>query len=181
LADLLREQPALLSERALLVIASEQRLYCLQHAEILASYSVSTSRFGLGCREGSQQTPTGWHEISGKIGAGAPLGEVFVGRVAQGWRAEINHDCATTPGADRITSRILWLAGCEPGRNCGEGIDSHDRYIYLHGTAEEGLLGTPASIGCVRMANADVIELFDWVDVGCPLLIAANWARIHPG
>ena len=131
----------------------------------MASYPVSTAVKGAGEHEGSEQTPRGLHEIRAKIGAGAPMGMVFVGRRATG---EI---CTpellrTDPGGDWITTRILWLRGLERGRNRLGNADSMRRYIYIHGTPYEALIGTPASHGCIRMRNADVIELFDAVEPG---------------
>lgn len=171
----LQARPDLALGRVLLVIASEQRLCLLEGGTPKADYPVSTSRFGLGCRNGSHKTPLGWHEIAECIGAGEACGEVFIGRSPQGRIAHIS--CSDAPSEkDVITSRILWLSGLEPGTNLGGDVDSHDRYIYIHGTADEGLLGQPASIGCVRMGNADVIQLFERVKRGDRVLIAADWA-----
>lgn len=142
-----------------------QTLELLERDRVLASYPVSTAAKGAGEREGSEQTPRGLHQIRAKIGAGAPMGMVFVGRRPTG---EI---CTpellrSDPGGDWITTRILWLRGLERGRNRLGKADSMRRYIYIHGTPHEDLIGTPASHGCIRMRNADVVELFDAVEPG---------------
>jgi len=178
LAPLLARWPALAAPAALLVRVDAQRLYRLRQRRITAVYPVSTSRYGIGCSEGSQRSPDGLHCIAQKIGAGAASGEIFVGRRAQGRIARIEGG-ATPAAGDPITSRILWLRGLQPGHNAGRDAagkccDSHARYIYIHGTAQEGALGHPASIGCVRMANADVIALFDEVEEGEAVLIIAD-------
>jgi len=135
-----------------------------------SSWPVSTSSVGVGSQEGSFRTPLGKHRISETFGAGAPLGTIFRGRVNQGRRAAILAD-ETDGEEDLVLTRILWLDGLEPGVNRGGRVDSHGRYIYIHGTNEEGLIGQPASHGCVRMRNADVIELFGLVGVGTEVLI----------
>jgi hypothetical protein len=137
---------------------------------LLKRYPVSTSMHGPGCQCGSYRTPLGQHCISEKIGAGAPLNEVFIGRQPQGVLDELRASQVALPD-DLITSRILWLSGLEIGVNQGGEVDTHERYIYIHGTPEEDLIGTPVSHGCIRMRNADVIELFDQVETGCPVLI----------
>ena len=127
--------------------------------------TTSTSRFGLGSAAGSNRTPLGRHRGTEKIGEGEPIGAIFEGREPTGLIAEV-----LGPGVDRdedlITTRILLLEGLERGLNQGPGVDSKARYIYIHGTNEEGLLGRPASHGCIRMTNRDVLELFDNVPVG---------------
>jgi hypothetical protein len=119
----------------------------------------------LGAQSGSGQTPTGLHRIAQRYGAGAPLGTIFEGRRNTGRQAELLEQPVDVP-EDHVTTRILWLEGLEPGVNRGGALDSHDRYIYIHGTPEEGLLGRPASHGCIRMGNEAVIELFRQVRVG---------------
>jgi lipoprotein-anchoring transpeptidase ErfK/SrfK len=123
-------------------------------------YPVSTSRFGLGTEPGSFKTPLGRFEIAEKIGAGAPLGAVFKSRVPTGGTGD-----ASNP-EDLIQTRILWLRGLDP-----ENANTHERYIYIHGTNHEGEIGTAASHGCVRMRNADVAELYELVAEGTPVLI----------
>ena len=129
------------------------------------SYTVSTSKFGLGEKNGSFCTPRGSHLVRAKIGAGQPLGAVFVRRRPTGevWTPEMH---ARYPGRDWILTRILWLSGLEPGRNRLREVDTMRRYIYLHGTPDETPLGKPGSHGCVRMANRDIVELFDLVEAG---------------
>jgi lipoprotein-anchoring transpeptidase ErfK/SrfK len=135
-------------------------------------YPVSTSKFGPGEKNGSFCTPRGRHIVRAKIGGGQPLGAVFVRRRPTGevWTPEL-HD--RYPGRDWILTRILWLSGCESGRNRLGDVDTMRRYIYIHGTPDSVELGTPGSIGCVRMRNRDVAELFDLVPVYAPVEIKA--------
>lgn len=175
----LPEEPALLSQQELtllnagngvLVDISEQRLYLLREGRPLASYPVSTSAHGIGSQAGSLGTPLGLHRIDRKIGAGLSYGTIFRGRVATAEHAQIESAPRKT-GKDLVTSRILWLRGLEMGLNLGPGVDSWQRLIYIHGTPEEGLLGQPASDGCIRLANTDVMELFDLVTEDARVLI----------
>lgn len=131
----------------------------------LKTYPISTSRFGLGEEHGSFRTPRGRHVIRAKIGAGQPDGAVFVARRPTGeiYSAEL---AGTYPQRDWILTRILWLSGLEPGRNRLGRLDTMRRYIYIHGAPDSDPMGVPGSIGCIRMANADVIELFDLVVPG---------------
>lgn len=127
-------------------------------------YSVSTALNGAGEQQGSGCTPRGQHRIAQKIGANQPCNSVFVGREATG---EI-YDAALAaqfPNRDWILSRILWLDGLEAQFNQGAGCDTHARYIYIHGTPDTEPMGVARSHGCIRMRNADVIELFDLVTV----------------
>lgn len=117
-------------------------------------------------------TPRGLHEIVAKFGEGAPRGAVFVSRQLTGEIYTLDLARAR-PDRDWILSRVLWLGGLEPGRNQGGGVDSQNRYIYIHGTAEEDRIGQPASHGCIRMRNDDVIELFDLVADGTRVEITA--------
>jgi len=151
----------------IIVSIAKQRLFCTGvDGRVLREYAVSTSRFGVGNQQGSFKTPLGEHRIEQKIGAGCEINEVFVGRQAMGVPEALRGAGQLLPD-DIISSRILWLSGTQPGINQGEGIDSFQRYIYIHGTAEEDKIGLSASHGCVRMRNRDVIELFDLVDEGC--------------
>ena len=129
---------------------------------VLRAYSVSTARNGPGERQGSHCTPRGGHVVRAKIGAGSAANTVFVGRRPTGevWTPELQ---AKFPGRDWILTRILWLSGCEPGRNRLGDVDTMRRYIYIHGCPDSAELGKPGSIGCVRMRNRDVAELFDRV------------------
>lgn len=131
----------------------------------IRSYRVSTATNGPGEVENSGCTPRGRHRIRAKIGDGAPLGAVFRGRRQTGevWTPEF---ATQHPGRDWILSRILWLCGCEPGRNRLGNVDTMRRYIYIHGTGDDQPLGVPGSHGCVRMRNREVVELFDLVPVG---------------
>ncbi len=128
----------------------------------VATYAVSTSKFGAGEKNGSFCTPRGRHIVRARIGAGEPPNAVFVRRRATGevWTPELH---ARYPGRDWILTRILWLSGCEPGRNRLHDVDTMRRYIYIHGTHEFTELGRPGSIGCIRMRGADIIELFERV------------------
>jgi len=129
------------------------------------SYSVSTSKHGAGEAKGSLKTPRGAHVIRAKIGAGAPANAVFRGRRQTG---EIYTPAlqAQFPDRDWILTRILWLSGTEVGRNRLGNVDTMRRYIYIHGMPDSEPLGVPGSIGCIRMRNRDVVELFDLVPAG---------------
>lgn len=149
---------------------SSQKLRLFDGKKLLREYAVSTALRGAGEQNGSLQTPRGRHTVRAKIGAGAAPGTVFVARRPTG---EIYSDAlgAQCPGRDWILTRILWLSGLEPGRNRHGKVDTMRRYIYLHGTPDTTALGAPGSHGCVRMANQDVIELFDLVEPGVPVEI----------
>ena len=148
-----------------LVNINQQTLHLYRNNELTKSYPISSSKFGIGNQVESFKTPLGVHRVAKKIGDGAPVGTIFKARVNTGKTAEIITTNAASKD-DYVTSRILWLEGLEPGKNKGEGIDSFQRYIYIHGTAEEGRIGQPASRGCIRMRNMDVIELFDLLETG---------------
>jgi hypothetical protein len=126
---------------------------------MLRRYRISTSRFGLGQTENSNQTPLGLHRIAQKIGGGWPLGAVFKSRQFVGFTWQGLPQAA-------IVHRILWLEGLEPGYNCGGQVDSHRRYIYIHGYSDESTLGRPQSRGCVHVAAADLLPLYDRLPVG---------------
>jgi len=157
-----------LPSRLLVVDVERQRLALLIDGEALAEYPVSTAANGVGGASGSYRTPPGWHRVHRRIGSGSPIGSVFVSREPTGevWHQETRDD-------DLILTRILTLEGLEEGVNRGPGCDSLERYIYLHGTNHEEALGRAVSHGCVRLANADVVSLFELVREGDPLLIAA--------
>lgn len=143
-----------------------QRLTLLdQNGVLSAEYPVSTALNGPGEIEGSGCTPRGRHVVRARIGAGAPSGAVFRGRRPTGevWTPEL---AARFPERDWILSRILWLSGCESGRNRLGAVDTMRRYIYIHGTPDDQPMGVPLSHGCIRMRNCDVIELFERVPVG---------------
>jgi lipoprotein-anchoring transpeptidase ErfK/SrfK len=158
--------------RSIVVDVSDQKLYLYEGQKLEKTYPVSTSKYGIGNKLNSGKTPLGAHRVKKKIGQGAPAGTIFKNRLDTGKIAAIDRSAAGAP-EDVVTSRILWLDGLEPGVNRGKRIDSYKRFIYIHGTASEGLIGRPASNGCVRMTNRDVIELFDLVPEGTRVDIRA--------
>ncbi len=147
----------------LYVDIDKQSMIHLNKGKIQNVYPISSSSYGTGSKENSFKTPLGKHEIYKKIGYNLPENAILKGRVWNGAIADIIKEPIDTD-FDHVTSRILWLDGLEIGKNKGKGIDSRNRFIYIHGTAEEGLIGKPASDGCIRMYNSDVIKLFDLVD-----------------
>jgi lipoprotein-anchoring transpeptidase ErfK/SrfK len=149
---------------------SEQRLYVIENTLIKASYPVSTSKYGEGSLENSFKTPLGNHSIKEMFGKEAKLNTIFTSRINTQRSAVIIDQFMDTED-DYVTSRIIWLDGEEDGLNKGGNVDSYKRYIYIHGTHEEGLIGTKASHGCIRMFNYDVIELFNLVNIGTKVLI----------
>ena len=157
-------------DEILFVSVEEQNLYHIKSDTIFKTYRISSSKLGKGNKEGSNKTPTGLHIIKEKYGNEAPINGRFIGRVFYGNIAEIYSDM-TISKTDDITSRILWLSGLENGVNKGDNIDSYKRYIYIHGTSEEGRIGIPSSHGCIRMQNKDVIDLFNVVSIGTFVLI----------
>lgn len=143
-----------------------QKIVLVEHLKETMEFPVSTSAKGLGNKENSYKTPTGLHRVDGLIGHGAPVGTVFVGRKATGriWDG-------FTSDEDLILTRVITLEGCEEGVNKGPGVDTLERYIYIHGTNSEHLVGTPASKGCIRMRNGDIIALFDLCTKGMFVVI----------
>jgi lipoprotein-anchoring transpeptidase ErfK/SrfK len=158
------------SERRILIDLGRQRLELREGERVLGSWPVSTAAAGAGERDGSECTPRGRHAVHARIGDGQPEGAVFVGRRPTG-EVCTPEAVRAEPGRDWILTRILWLEGLEPGRNRGAGVDTRERHVYVHGTPDEASLGTPASHGCIRMRNADVVALFDQVEVGTPVEI----------
>lgn len=152
------------------VSIADQRLVVIENGRVVVDYPVSTAKNGPGQLKGSECTPTGLHTIRAKIGTGAPLKSVFVGRRPSG-EIYTPQLAVQYPQRDWILSRILWLGGLEPGHNRYGDVDSSWRYIYIHGCPDHLMQGVPASHGCIRMNNQDVIELFDKVDAGCRVLI----------
>lgn len=151
--------------------------------ELIRRYPVSTALNGAGEIRGSYRTPRGRHVVRAKIGAAAPENTVFVRRRPTGeiWTPEL---AESHPGRDWILTRILWLSGTEPGFNRLGEVDTMRRYIYLHGSPDTVPMGVPGSIGCVRMKNRDIIELFDFVPTGTPVDIGefgieeGDWAAL---
>ncbi len=133
-------------------------------------YRISSSRNGVGEKNGSFCTPRGRHIVRAKIGAGQPLNAVFVRRRPTGevWTPALH---AAHPGRDWILTRILWLSGCEPGFNRLGDVDTMRRYIYIHGSPEPAEMGRPGSIGCIRMRGEDILELFDRVPPYTPVIV----------
>lgn len=150
-----------------------QKMYVFKDGKLVKTYCVSTSKNGAGSESGSEMTPVGLHKINGKYGQNVPKGGILIGKKFYGKMAKINTK-PTSSGSDDITSRVLTLDGLENGVNKGGDNDSYERHIYIHGTAEEGLIGQPASHGCVRMTNDDVIELFEIVQNGMYVIILNN-------
>ncbi len=147
----------------MIVIAiTDQMLYHRRKTGVCRAYPVSTASLGTGNQSGSLQTPLGKHRIYAKIGDHAPLYTAFSGRIAVGIY-DPDHDNAAR---DWILSRILWLEGLQTGKNKRGHVDTRRRYIYIHGTHAENHIGKPASHGCIRMRNADIIELFAHVREG---------------
>jgi hypothetical protein len=151
------------------VSVTRQELYGIERGRLRFAYPCSTAKKGVGNRENSHQTPLGWHQIDERIGDGLPCGAVFKERTYTGqvWSSD------QTTERDLILSRILWLRGLEAGVNAGPGVDSYARYIYIHGTPAEAQLGLPASLGCIRLSNKHVVELFDRTTAGTRVLITA--------
>lgn len=149
---------------------ASQRLVLLENGKPVAEYGVSTALNGPGEQQGSECTPRGRHLVSEKFGDSAPLNAVFVARKATGevWSPEL---AAASPERDWILTRILWLDGCEQGRNRGGDVDSKKRFIYIHGTPDSEPMGIARSHGCIRMRNADIVELFERVPEGTPVEI----------
>ena len=149
-------------ENLIYVDINSQTLSYIVKGTVSKKYNISSSYYGTGSEANSLKTPLGKHEIYKKIGNELPINAILKGRVWNGAIADIIEGPIDTD-YDHVTSRILWLDGLEEGKNKGNGVDSRNRYIYIHGTAEEGLIGKPASDGCIRMYNKEVIELFEIV------------------
>jgi lipoprotein-anchoring transpeptidase ErfK/SrfK len=128
----------------------------------IRAYPVSTSRFGIGTEQGSLKTPIGRFRVAEKIGGEKPAGTIFRSRVP------LESGDALPPTEDLVMSRILWLDGLDE-----HNANTRERFIYIHGTKHEDKIGSPSSCGCIRMRNADVVELFDLVDHDTPVIIEA--------
>lgn len=158
-----------------IIISIAQQHLELQNdeGEVSKRYLISSARKGTGQQNGSFCTPLGKHIIRAKIGAGQPINAVFVRRRPTGeiYSAELEQQY---PQRDWILTRILWLSGCEPGLNRLGDVDTMRRYIYIHGSPDRVEMGKPGSIGCIRMRNRELLELFDLVEVGTPVRIDAQ-------
>ena len=157
-------------QEILFISIKNQKLYHIKNQKIITQYIISSSKYGTGNKQNSNKTPLGLHKIKNKYGKKTPENGIMISRNFTGKIATIYND-TTKSKTDDITSRILWLEGLEEGKNKGAGIDSYERYIYIHGTSEEGLLGTPSSHGCIRMKNKDIIDLHKIIEVGTLVLI----------
>ena len=152
------------ADRILIVHMGASTLQFYRKLVLVKAYTVSISKRPPSNIKGSLGTPSGLHEIAERIGAGQPAGMVFKARIPTGRHFSEFSEVEDT--GNLITSRILWLRGREPGVNSGGDVDSHSRYIYIHGTNREDQIGTPLSAGCVLMRNSEIIELFDEVRTG---------------
>ncbi|MGQ0579899.1 MAG: L,D-transpeptidase family protein [Betaproteobacteria bacterium] len=154
--------------KSIVVNVPAQTLELFDDAVLMRRYPVSTSKKGTGERSGSFCTPRGRHLVRARIGAGAALNAVFVKRRPTGevYTPEL---AALFPDRDWILTRILWLSGCEPGFNRLGEVDTMRRYIYIHGSPDSTGMGRPGSIGCIRMHNRDIVELFDLIEPGTPV------------
>jgi L,D-transpeptidase YbiS len=150
------------SQATIHISVRNQQLVLKSGRKKVAAYPVSTSRFGLGTEEGSMKTPTGRFRIAETIGSGMPAGTVFKGR------RPVKVTRKALRGEDLVMTRILWLAGCD-----AENANTYDRFIYIHGTNHEEQIGEPVSHGCIRMKNADLVELFEQVGLDTPVVIKA--------
>ncbi|WP_307756795.1 L,D-transpeptidase family protein [uncultured Akkermansia sp.] len=154
-------EPTAIVKDGAVVSVRDQKMAVMRNGRVVKTYPVSTSKFGLGDGKGSCRTPLGAHRIASKIGSGQPKGMVFKSRKPTGECVAPN-----SPGRDPIVTRIMWLEGLEPRNR-----NAHSRLIYIHGTAEERTIGTPASYGCVRMKSNDVYEAFNLLRTGDPVVI----------
>lgn len=155
-------------EHILYVSVHRQRMYHLHRGMLGQEYVISTATNGLGHERDSYRTPTGLHRVAEKHGEGVPLAGILKDR---GYTGEVADLEQPDKAQDVITTRLLWLDGLESGINKGGTVDSYDRMIYIHGTGDESCLGRPASRGCVRMSNQDVLDLFDRIPVGSWVVI----------
>src|SRR5215472_6050598 len=149
------------TQHKIVISTRDQKLALLERGTLLATYPISTSKFGLGDRPGSKSTPLGQLQIAEKIGDNTPPGTVFKDRRRTG---EVV--LANSPGRDPIVTRILWLRGLE-----AQNANAFARDIYIHGTPEEWRIGSPASYGCIRMRSSDVVQLYNIVGVGAAVTI----------
>ncbi len=157
-----------LEQADILIDLEQQLLYLPQHNKL---YLISSGKNGIGEQENSGKTPRGWHRIAEKFGEHLPINTVFIARQPTG---EIYSPSLAVQNSQRdwILSRILWLDGLELGFNQGQGCDSKQRYIYIHGTPDTEPMGIPVSHGCIRMRNQDVVEVFDLIQQGALVYIS---------
>jgi len=148
------------SRTSIHISVRDQQLTVKEDETPIRTYLVSTSRFGIGTEQGSLKTPTGRFRVAEKIGGDTPPGTIFQSRVP------LKPNDPRPPTEDVVMSRILWLDGLDE-----HNANTRERFIYIHGTKHEGKIGSPASCGCIRMRNADVVELFDLVDHDTPVII----------
>ncbi len=156
--------------QTLIVDVANQAMHHYQAGQLLKTYAISTAAKGLGEKKGSEQTPRGRHIIRAKIGSNYPMHAVFVRRRFTG-EIYSSQLAKQYPERDWILSRILWLSGLEVGKNRLNDCDTMQRYIYIHGSPDDTIQGMPASHGCIRMRNSDIIELFDLVPTKTEVLI----------
>lgn len=148
------------TSRSIYISIHDQRLTLKEGESLISTYPVSTSRFGIGTEEGSMKTPIGRFRVAEKIGGNMPSGTIFRSRVP------LNPEDPLPTTEDLVMSRILWLDGMDE-----YNANTRDRFIYIHGTKHEDKIGSPVSHGCIRMRNADVMELFDLVHEDTPVVI----------
>ena len=172
LQDVQQRFPNYSAQQVVLIDVTKQELLLIENNQIAGRWIISTAEAGIGSRKGSNQTPLGVHRLAQKIGDGAPLGTVFKARQNTGRVAKILTAPGARSGEDNVTTRDMWVDGLEPGLNKGGAVDSYQRFIYIHGTDEEGRLGAPASHGCIRMRNQDVVDLYDRVREDTLVVIA---------
>ncbi len=151
-------------------IAYQKLIVCNEYGNMIYMYPVSTSKYGIGSTEHSFKTPLGCHIIKDKIGDNAEKGDIFRFLKNTNEKAEIYYDNTDTEN-DYITTRLIRLMGIEQGKNKGNGIDTYDRHIYIHGTHEEGRIDIPSSHGCIRMKNDDVIKFYNTVSENTLIII----------
>ena len=154
----------------LYVSVKSQKMYHIINNKVVKTFIISTAEKGIGNIKHSDQTPLGLHIVKEKHGDNTPLNGRMIGRIFYGQISTIYNDTSRSK-TDDLTTRIMWLSGEEEGINKGGNVDSYQRYIYIHGTSEEGRLGTPASHGCIRMNNKDILELYNKIAVGTKVLI----------
>ncbi len=159
--------------KSIRISIADQALELSEDGNAIRRYRVSTSKNGAGEKNGSFCTPRGRHIVRAKVGDGAPVNTVFVKRRPTGeiYDAELGR---RFPGRDWMLTRLLWLSGCERGFNRLGDVDTMRRYIYIHGSPDSAVMGRPGSIGCIRMHNRDLLELFELVEAGTPVEITES-------